>query len=71
MLRYLCQKEYGEDFGKMYDLINKGIAIGGFAETIIFINMIDSVKSMYYTGPFFNPFKYILVHLKRCFRKEK
>ncbi len=46
-LRELCIKEYGEEFGSVYDDLNSGVPIGGFAETIIAINMIESVQSKY------------------------
>lgn len=46
-LRELCIREYGEEFGSVYDDLNNGIPIGGFAETIIAINMIETVQSKY------------------------
>lgn len=46
-LRELCVREYGEEFGSIYDDLNSGTPIGGFAETIIAINMIDEVQSKY------------------------
>lgn len=46
-LRELCIREYGEEFGSIYDDLNSGIPIGGFAETIIAINMIGTVQSKY------------------------
>lgn len=46
-LRELCIREYGEEFGSIYDDLNNGVPIGGFAETIIAINMIETVQSKY------------------------
>lgn len=46
-LRELCIREYGEEFGFVYDDLNSGAPIGGFAETIIALNMIESVQSKY------------------------
>lgn len=46
-LRELCIREYGEEFGSVYDDLNNGVSIGGFAETIIAINMIETVQSKY------------------------
>ncbi len=46
-LRELCIREYGEEFGSVYDDLNNGIPIGGFAETVIAINMIGTVQSKY------------------------
>ena len=51
-LRQACidkySKEFGEEagkeFGEMYDSINRGIPIGGFLETAVFLDMIKRVK---------------------------
>lgn len=37
-------EEAGEEIGRMYDSINRGIPIGGFLETTIFLDMIERVK---------------------------
>lgn len=37
-------KEYVEEFLDKYDKINRGIPIGGFAETAVFIDMIERIK---------------------------
>ena len=37
-------EEAGEEFGRMYDYINRGIPIGGFLETSVFLDMIERVK---------------------------
>lgn len=44
-LRDQCVAAYGEEFGEMYDAIERGEAIGGFAETAAFIDMLVAVKS--------------------------
>jgi hypothetical protein len=46
-LRELCRREYGDDFVKDYDTLNAGGIIGGYAETITFINMVEKVKAKY------------------------
>lgn len=46
-VRELCIREYGEEFGSVYDDLNNGVPIGGFAETIIAISMIEEVQSKY------------------------
>lgn len=46
-LRELCIREYGEEFGSVYDDLNNGVPIGGFAETIIAISMIEEVQTKY------------------------
>ncbi len=46
-LRELCVMEFGEEFGDMYDDLNRGIPIGGFAETIEFVGMVEAVKEKY------------------------
>lgn len=46
-LRELCISEYGEEFGSVYDDLNNGVPIGGFAETIISITMIEEVQTKY------------------------
>lgn len=43
-LREVCRKKYGDDFVKMYDMVNRGIPIGDIEETIIFINMVEAAK---------------------------
>lgn len=46
-LRKLCWIEYGDEFIRDYDTLNEGGVIGGFAETITFINMVEDVKEKY------------------------
>ena len=43
-LRDKCVATYGEEFGEMYDAINRGETIGGFSETVAFLDMLESVK---------------------------
>ena len=43
-LRDKCIAAYGEEFGEMYDAINRGQTIGGFLETAAFIDMLEAVK---------------------------
>ena len=43
-LRDKCIAAYGEEFGECYDAINRGEAIGGFAETCTFLDMLEAVK---------------------------
>ena len=43
-LRELCRERYGDEFVKAYDTLNSGGTIGGFAETIAFIEMVEDVK---------------------------
>lgn len=43
-LRELCRREYGDEFVRMYDDVCDGIPIGGFAETIMFIEMVEAVR---------------------------
>lgn len=43
-LRAKCVKAYGEEFGEMYDTLNRGETIGGFEETIVFLEMLEAVK---------------------------
>ena len=35
---------YGEEAGIYYDKINQGIPIGGFLETVVFLNMVEEAK---------------------------
>ena len=37
-------EDYVEEFLTKYDDINRGIPIGGFAETIVFLDMIEQIK---------------------------
>jgi len=37
-------EKYVEEFLMKYDNINRGIPIGGFAETIVFLDMIEQIK---------------------------
>lgn len=43
-LRDKCVTAYGDEFGEMYDAINRGETIGGFLETAAFIDMLEVVK---------------------------
>lgn len=43
-LRQLLINKFGEEYGEMYDSLNRGIPIGGFYETISFLSKIDEVK---------------------------
>lgn len=43
-LREVCREKYGEDFVKMYDMVDRGIPIGNFEETMIFIAMVKSAE---------------------------
>ena len=43
-LRDKCVAAYGKEFGEMYDTINSGGTIGGFAETCAFLDMLEAVK---------------------------
>ena len=36
--------EYVEEFCEKYDKLNRGIPIGGFLETAIFLEMIEQIK---------------------------
>lgn len=44
-LRELCRREYGDKFAEDYDTLCDGGAIGGLAETVLFIEMVEKVKS--------------------------
>lgn len=37
-------KDYVEEFLEKYDDINSGIPIGGIAETMVFLDMIEQIK---------------------------
>lgn len=43
-LRDKCIAAYGEEFGKLYDSLNSGVPIGGFAQTAVVLDMIEAVK---------------------------
>jgi hypothetical protein len=43
-LRDKCIAAYGEEFGEMYDALNRGETIGVFVETIAFLDMLEAVK---------------------------
>lgn len=38
-------EDYVEEFLAKYDDINRGIPIGGMAETIVFLDMIEQIKN--------------------------
>lgn len=44
-LRTKCVERYGEEFGELYDKVNSGIPIGDATYTIIFLQMVEAVKS--------------------------
>ena len=56
-LRKLCVKKYGEEFGKKYDSLNRGIPIGNLEETIDFINKVEEVKADYQDSSLFQKIK--------------
>ena len=43
-LREACRRAYGDDFVEMYDDVCRGIPIGGFAETAVFLDMVEMVR---------------------------
>lgn len=43
-LRDRCIREYGEEFGELYDKVGGGESIGGFLETATFIDMIEKQR---------------------------
>lgn len=46
-LRDACRKEYGDEFVETYDAMNRGCPIGGFLETALVLDAIQSVKKKY------------------------
>ena len=54
-LRDKCIAAYGEEFGELYDAVNRGEAIGGFLETCAFIDMVEAIKE----GKEYSPKPYI------------
>lgn len=43
-LREVCREKYGDDFAKMYDMLNDGIPIGNLEETKIFLAMVKAAE---------------------------
>ena len=43
-LREICRDKYGDDFVRMYDMLNNGIPIGNLTETQIFLTMIKAAE---------------------------
>jgi hypothetical protein len=43
-LRERCVKVYGEDFGKIYDLMGVGVPVGNLTETMIILEMINQLR---------------------------
>lgn len=43
-LRDRCVAEYGEEFGEMYDTLNRGETIGGLLETVTFLDKLEKVR---------------------------
>ena len=43
-MREICREKYGDDFVKMYDMLNNGIPIGNLVETQIFLAMVEAAK---------------------------
>ena len=46
-LRATLIEMYGVEAGVYYDKINQGIPIGGFIETIVFLNMVKEAKKLH------------------------
>ena len=44
-LREKCVELYGENFGSIYDNMNKGVPVGTMLETIVYIKMIEDAKN--------------------------
>lgn len=46
--RKWCVREFGEqyesEFVEKYEAINRGIPIGGFYETVVFLDMVKTIK---------------------------
>ena len=46
--RKWCVREFGEQYGsefvEKYEAINRGIPIGGFYETVVFLDMVETIK---------------------------
>lgn len=43
-LRKRCINAYGEDFGKIYDLMGEGVPVGNLAETMVILEMINRLR---------------------------
>lgn len=43
-LRDKLVEMYGEEAGEAYDKINAGVPMGGFVETVIFLQMVEEAK---------------------------
>lgn len=43
-LREVCREKYGDEFVKMYDMLNSGIPIGNLEETQIFLAMVKAAQ---------------------------
>jgi hypothetical protein len=43
-LRDKCVEAYGEEYGILYDKVCSGEPMGGFLETIMFLDMLEAVK---------------------------
>ncbi len=46
-LRDLLIKEYGKEYGKYYDNLNRGISIGNFTTTKTFLRQVEKVRRKY------------------------
>ena len=45
-LRDKLVEMYGEEAGEAYDKINEGVPMGGFLETIIFLQMVKDAEKL-------------------------
>lgn len=43
-IRERCVNAYGEDFGKIYDLMGAGTPVGNLEETLIVLEMINRLR---------------------------
>ena len=43
-LRDKIVEMYGEEAGEAYDKINEGVPMGGFLETVVFLQMVEEAK---------------------------
>ncbi len=50
-LRDYCLNKYGEEFIEKYDALNKGIPMGNFYETVLFLDEVSIAREEWLNRP--------------------
>jgi len=46
-LRDRCVEAYGEEFGEIYDNMNRGVPVGDLGDTILYLGQIEEIRKRF------------------------